>query len=409
MLRYFVSLCFALPIFLSSLISFYFIDYPAEFKFTPYLLIGISICIFAFDIFYKGADRRNYISYQAPTQRTNSLLILLGYLIISLCLLDLGIHGFVIFDPDPMAYFTFTRFERHLRHFSSLVWILAPLAFFIRGKMSRNVFLIAAVAFPILVLDRNRLLFSLFSIVATLLLFDKFAKRRLVVLGLILVISLGGLFTFSILGKHRAKEAMIENLYMSKRSEQIRVMQLSLQSSIEACTLPAAIPLSEKFVQLSSPSKLLALYISAPIFNLATLDYCNFRNSNLIKAQFVPQYPKVVIAEQIPLVSLYLNVATELLPFFTYGGWAVSVFVLLATFFILFGLVQAVQNRFNIFLYLVFLRISYCGLFFNFAPQLFTWSTLGFVIVMFILAKLSAYLNQENNLFAGVFNAVERR
>ena len=409
MLRYFVSLCFALPIFLSSLISIYLIDYPAEFQFTPYFLIGISVCIFAFDILYKQRERKSSFSYQIPTQRTNSLLVLMGYSIISLCLLDLGIHGFVIFDPDPMAYFTFTKFESHLRHLSSLVWILAPVAFFIKGKTNRAVFLIAAIVFPILFLDRNRLLFSLFSIVSTLLLFDKFAKRRLVVLGLILAISVGGLFTFSILGKHRAKEAMIENLYLSKRSEQIRVMQLSVLSTVGACVLPPLIPVSEAFTKLSSASRLLALYISAPTFNLATLDSCSFRNSNLIKAQFVPQYPKVVIAEQIPLVSLYLNVATELLPFFTYGGWAASLVVLLATFFILLGLIQAVQNRFNIFLYLVFLRIAYCGLFFNFAPQLFTWSTLGFVVLMFVLSKLSAYLNQENNLFAGVLNAVERR
>ncbi len=394
MLKYFISIFFAFPIFLSSLISLYFIDYPDEFKRTPYILIGIAIALFVFDILLHQKKNLPSFAFKGLEWRTLQLAQILGYIIVSLCLLDLVTHGLVILSPNPMAYFTFTPFEHHLRHFSSLVWILAPLAFFIKSKLNRTLFFISAFLFPVLFLDRNRLLLSLFAMGLTLLLFDKYAKNKFFIVAVSTLVAIGGPVAFSLLGTQRVQQANAQEDYLADRNEQINKMQIQNQSLINSCPVPRRIPLNDHFTKLSGFMRWTALYISSPVFNLATVDFCDFRNSEIFKSQILPYYQPIHIIENVPFVAPYLNTATELLPFQTLGGWALSIFIFILTYFILFFLIQKLVSQFDIFYYLIFLRIAYCAVFFNFAPQFYTWSTFGFVFVMLALKLINGYIRQ---------------
>jgi hypothetical protein len=97
------------------------------------------------------------------------------------------------------------------------------------------------------------------------------------------------------------------------------------------------------------------------------------------------------VVDTVPLVSPYLNVATELLPFFITGGWTFAIAIILLTFIILFYLKNKLISDFNIFTYVIFLRFFYCALFFNFAPQFYTWSSLGFILVIATLKVFDSY------------------
>jgi hypothetical protein len=47
-------------------------------------------------------------------------------------------------------------------------------------------------------------------------------------------------------------------------------------------------------------------------------------------------------------------------------------------------------NNSNIFNFLIFLRLSYCAMMMGFAPQFYTWTTFGFVVLIKTIERLSS-------------------
>lgn len=292
--------------------------------------------------------------------------------IILMGIADLVDHGVVILNP--LTYSVFLPHQAWVRHFSSLCWILGPIALCLPfSKMTKLTLLFWAFFFPVLVVDRNRLLMAFFSTVLSLYFIgigEELRKRMKIisVFSIILAIT-----CFIILGQKRAGEFSIHNQY-APQSAPIPLPR--------PCNLPRTLPAKEAFKNLSAGFQWIFLYTTTPVYNLSVQYKCETHDTSLLKAQLIPLWKKSNTVGAPYLVAYAQNAGTELMPFYMFFGAGGIFLALILEYLILRYAFYLYMKDSNIFNFLIVLRLSYCALFAGFAPQFFTWTTLGFIFVI---------------------------
>lgn len=283
-------------------------------------------------------------------------------LVAAFCVVDLTAFPIPLI-VDPTSYATFDGGRNHVRHISNLSWILPPLAMLCFRNRAVQIMLIAiGLIFPILVIDRNRLLAALFSLVLTFVLRQR--KSPLLSWKLILPLLLGGLIAFSVLGAVRS-------------------------GTLGDLTLP----LSGVFRNSPQGVKWLLLYVSAGVYNFSSIMAKDYNNADFLIAQLVPFSGSVAtLGTDIPLDAPTINVGTEFFPFLMALGWGGAMLSVLALYGMLIWSTVLLREEISLWRFLIFLRISYVSTMAVFAPQAFTWTNFGFVAVCLMIPIVAQFL-----------------
>lgn len=345
-----------------SLLALFFIITPAVlvcgFVLSPRLDLGASF---------------NCISYY---QKHKIIIFFLCVLVVLSGPLDVYVNGFKLLNPS--TYAEFNGGGRYVRHISSLCWILAPIALiFIRNKLVRNFLIVYALVFPILIVDRNRLFMSFYSLLLCLyLIFDGLprSRSRQIKKFLFWLVLILGVVVFLLIGYFRSGDAFIVESSGSQLSE-------------------GAYPLSDVFFMMPALFQQLILYVTTPLFNFATIVFYDYINHDFLLSQFSPfgrdtfdAYPYA------PVMVARFNVGTEFYPFLLYGGLQMVFFAFIFMLLSFIVVARILRKYANIFTFLIFLKISYSVIFMGFAPQFFILLNLMFVIMMLALWFFSSLL-----------------
>ncbi|MGN2248281.1 hypothetical protein ACFWZ3_16500 [Frateuria sp. GZRR35] len=282
--------------------------------------------------------------------------------VLGFCLLDLLLFPVALVD-DPHAYATMEGGREHIRHISDMCWVLPPVGLLCaRKRWLRWSLVVAGLVFPVLVIDRNRLLNGLFALALVIVLRrDEHAPlpwKRVV------LIALAGATVFSVLGMLRS-------------------------GPLEGLTLPFG------DVYRASPQgiKWLLLYISAGPYNFGAIQAKHYLDASFLIHQTVPLSGSVATAgTPIPLDSPTVNVGTEFFPFLMAWGpasAAASVFVL---YLWLHWSVRRLWPNVPLFGLLIFLRMAYVCLMAPFAPQAFIWTNVDFIVLCLLMQLFAAWL-----------------
>lgn len=284
--------------------------------------------------------------------------------------IDIYQNGFKLLDPA--SYAEFNGFGRYVRHISSLCWVFVPIAFvFFSNVRYRFVLIGYALVFSVIIMDRNRLLFSFFCLALCLILessisggnnSDSSGKSRGIVLLLIMILLFAGLGFF-----RSGEDAFaIESSGMGLSEE--------------------ALPLRDVFYYIPSLFQQVIIYITVPIFNFATIVYFNFSNDEFLLSQFSPFNRELFdVYPYAPVMVPHLNVGTEFYPFLLYGGLPLvfGSIVFMVCIFLSAGFL--LKKYPNIFTFLIFLKIAHSVVFMGFAPQFYLLLNVGFFSLMLIL------------------------
>lgn len=296
--------------------------------------------------------------------------------------IDIYQNGFKLLDPA--SYAEFNGVGRYVRHISIMCWTLVPIAFIFTRKIKfRLLFVGYALLFPIIILDRNRLFTSSYSIALCLIMAPSLPSheksvvaskknRHLFVLFFILFLIFSGLGLF----RSGADAFLVE-------------------SSGDVLS-DGALPLRDIFYYLPSLFQQVVLYITTPIFNFATIFYYDFRNEEFLLSQLAPFGRDVFDAyPYAPVMIPRFNVGTEFYPFLLYGGLplVVACVILMACSFLVAGFL--VKKRPNIFTFLIFIKVSYSVVFMGFAPQFYLLLNFAFVVLMVVLWLGALLLNKS--------------
>lgn len=349
--------------------------------------------------FFRGSSR-TAVSLEKLTElhRSRLTIIMFGWIIFFACALDLYFHGIVILNSDPNAYSTFTSTQAQLRHFSLLCWTLGPI-FFLPNihRKHRFPFLAMAILFPILALDRNRVLSSFAAIAMMFFIFPETSKNRNRAWLKIFLILFFGAFLFSKLGAKRVGDAGLHELLTNNRRSELETKKYPelgnyFQNLNQLCPRPNELPVKKWFSTQHPKLQWILTYITSPIFNFVTVSHCNWQNSDYLKAQIIPLWARLHgDPKPLPLVSPYLNVASEFMPFYLAGGMPATALAFLLIYFSLNLSAYTFCQRQDFFLFLIFMRLAYCAFTANFAPQFFIWTTFGFILLCGFLSKLNHY------------------
>ena len=140
---------------------------------------------------------RNYLGTREAFVATAFALAVLAF-----CLLDLLLFPVALVD-DPRAYATREGGREHSRHSSDMCWVLPPVGLLcVRKRWLRWALVIAGLVFPVLVIDRNRLLNGLFAVALVILL--RRDERAPLPWKKVALIALAGASVFSLLGMLRS-------------------------------------------------------------------------------------------------------------------------------------------------------------------------------------------------------------
>jgi len=355
----------------SLALVYIFFNVPQDFTLSLLsLYVIVTPIILASKILYPWALRVNE-SYLRVVQGGKHVTMakLICFIIVLSMPLDILVNGFKLLDP--LSYAEFHGYGRYIRHISSLCWILVPVAFvFVKRKGFRWMFVMAAIIFPILIIDRNRLFLAFYSIIFCIVASMPATEHRLskktsifYVFALIIVI----LMVFGLLGMFRSGDAFLVDSSGSVLEE-------------------GALPLNDLFFYLPDIFKQIVIYLTTPIFNFSTIVYYEFTNHEFLLSQLSPfdrdlfdTYPDA------PVMVKRFNVGTEFYPWLLYGGLplvALSYVFMALTFFCV---VHIFKKYANIFTLLIFLKISYVVLFSGFAPQFYLLMNLIFIVTMLFL------------------------
>jgi hypothetical protein len=293
--------------------------------------------------------------------------------------LDVYTNGLKLLDP--LSYADLDGNGRYVRHISALCWTLVPVAYIFHNDKKTKLFLITyAIAFSVIIIDRNRLLASFYCLAFCIALTPGATsqsaasiarsnrKRILILLGVVVLV-------FSGLGV--------------------------LRSGLEAFTIETSgtslregmLPLREIFYYFSPILQQIILYVAMPIFNFATVFSEGFLNQDFLLSQLSPFNRDMFDAyPYAPVLVARFNVGTEFFPWLTYGGF--SLVVLSFTFMMIcFVFAERLFKQSpNIFTLLIFLRLSYLVIFMGFAPQFYILLNIGFILMMLTLWSISSLL-----------------
>jgi len=223
----------------------------------------------------------------------------------------------------------------------------------------RNALVFIGLVFPVLVIDRNRIFAGFFSLALVIAL--RRDEHRPLPWKRIVAIVLASGAIFSILGSIRS-------------------------GSIET----VALPFSELYRSLPQGLKWLLLYASAGPYNFGAIEAKQYINASFLINQLVPMSGSVATAgTNIPLDASNINVGTEFFPFLMAWGPAGAVASMALLYAMLLWSVRRLRAAVSLFPLLIFLRVAYVCVMAPFAPQAFTWTNLGFVLLCLVLQWLA--------------------
>jgi hypothetical protein len=272
-------------------------------------------------------------------------------LILVFCALDLTLFPIPLLT-NPSSYAAMEGGRAHVRHISDMCWVLPPIGLLcVRSKWLRNALILVGFVFPVLVIDRNRIFAALYSYALVLVL--RRDPARPLPWKMIWAVALAGAVIFSVLGMLRS-------------------------GSLDFVTLP----FSPFYRHAPQGVKWLLLYITAGPYNFASMLAKHYVNADFLINQVVPLQGSVAtLGTGIPLDAPNINVGTEFFPFLLALGPAVAVAAIFVLYVMLLWSTWHWRRRLGLFPLLIFLRVSYCCLMSPFAPQAFTWTNVGFILI----------------------------
>ncbi|GGA03074.1 hypothetical protein [Dyella caseinilytica] len=343
-------------------------DLPNDYWQGVLLLAAVALVI----LFFDGIAGPRLPTPQLLRLRsyvgTRESLVGLGYagMVLLFCLLDLTLFPVPLLD-NPSSYATIEGGHEHIRHISDMCWTLPPIGWLcVRSRWLRNLLIFAGIAFPILVIDRNRIFASLFSLALVAALRRDEARplpwKLIVFLGL-----LGG-SAFSVLGMLRS-------------------------GSLDTVSLP----FSAMYRAAPEGIKWLLLYISAGPYNFGAILAKHYGNASFLVNQLVPLSGSIATAgTDIPLDAPNINVGTEFFPFLMAWGAYGAVASILVLYGLMAWSVRRVAASVSLFSLLIFLRATYVCVMSPFAPQAYTWTNFGFIGLCLVMQVLAAWLPNRN-------------
>ncbi|HEY4145060.1 hypothetical protein [Pinirhizobacter sp.] len=293
--------------------------------------------------------------------------------VVLFCLIDLALFPIPLFDK-PSSYAVMENGREHVRHISDMCWTLPVIGLLCaRSKAVRNTLVFVGLVFPVLVIDRNRIFATFFSL-ALVIALRRDENRPLPWKRIIAIVLVSGAI-FSILG------------------------------AIRSGTLDTvALPFSALYRSLPQGLKWLLLYASAGPYNFGAIEAKHYINASFLINQLIPMSGSVATAgTNIPLDASNINVGTEFFPFLMAWGPAGAVGSMAALYAMLLWSVRRLRAAVSLFPLLIFLRVAYVCVMAPFAPQAFTWTNIGFVLLCLVLQLLAWCLpvrGEPRSLFA---------
>jgi hypothetical protein len=353
-----------LPILLACGLAWLTYDLPADYLEGMSLLVVTAVATMFLDVW--GSVRLPEIArfrarHYAGTRDAFVALAFAG-LIVLFCVVDLALFPIPLFDK-PSAYAVMEDGREHVRHISDMCWVLPPIGLLCaRNRWLRNMLIAVGFAFPVLVIDRNRVFATVFSFALVLML--RRDEARPLPWKAVGFLAIAGVSTFSILGILRS-------------------------GSLETITLPfsaiyRAAPLGVKW---------LLLYASAGPYNFSAMLAKHYSDASFLINQVIPLSGSVATAgTDIPLDAPTINVGTEFFPFLLALGPLGAVVAIFALYGLLQWSVRRLHPSVPLFPLLIFLRVSYVCVMSPFAPQAFTWTNVGFIGLCLVMQVLVAWL-----------------
>jgi hypothetical protein len=358
------SVYLAVPILLACALTLLSYDLPGDYLEGMLLLAVTALGILSLDVL-AGPRLPPMPVFRARSYAgTREAFVALAYAagIILFCLLDLALFPIPLLD-NPSAYATMEGGHEHIRHISDMCWTLPPIGLLCaRSKWLRNALILIGVIFPVLVIDRNRLFASLFSLAFVVVL--RRHEGRPLPWKAVLLIGVLGASAFSMLG----------------------ILRSGTLDTV-------ALPFSDTYRAAPVGIRWLLLYISAGPYNFGAILAKHYVNASFLVNQLVPGAGSIATAgTDIPLDASNINVGTEFFPFLMAWGPVGAVASMVALYALLAWSVRRLHPAVPLFALLIFLRIAYCCVMSPFAPQAYTWTNAGFIGVCLVLQLLAAWL-----------------
>jgi hypothetical protein len=355
LLRY-PSFYLALPILISCLATFASFDLPDAYLPGALLLAGAALAIIALDLALpiRVPQAAAFREMDFVGSREGFLAVALATVVIGFCAIDITLFPIPLI-VDPSSYATLEGGRMDIRHISNMSWILPPIALLcLRSRALRAAFIAIGFIFPILVIDRNRLLAALFSLLLVIVLRRKGGAGFPWKTAVGLAMAGGG--AFSTLGTVRS--GTLEGLPM---------------------------PFSALFRASPSAAQWLLLYSSAGIYNFAAILAKGYRNTDFLVNQIVPLSGSVAtLGTGIPLDAPTVNVGTEFFPFLMAFGWIGALLSIVALYLLLLWSIVFLNATLSLFSFLIFLRVAYVCAMSPFAPQAFIWTNFDFIFLCLV-------------------------
>lgn len=353
-----------LPILLACGVTLLTYDLPGDYLQGVLLLASTALGILLYDLML-GPRLPPIARFQLREYAgTRESFVALAYAaaVVVFCLLDLALFPIPLL-VDPSSYATMEGGHEHIRHLSDMCWTLPPIGLLcVRSRWLRNLLVVIGIAFPVLVIDRNRLFASLFSL-ALVVVLRRNEARPLPWRAIMFLALLGG-SVFAVLGVLRS-------------------------GSLET----VALPFSDMYRAAPVGIRWLLLYISAGPYNFGAILAKHYLNNSFLINQLVPMSGSIATAgTDIPLDAPNINVGTEFFPFLMALGPVGAVTSIVALYLLLAWSVRRLRATVALFPLLIFLRVTYVCVMSPFAPQAYTWTNAGFIALCLVMQVLASWL-----------------
>ncbi|UPG90943.1 hypothetical protein L2Y96_03970 [Luteibacter aegosomaticola] len=298
------------------------------------------------------------VDYAGTREGFVALALAMG--VLGFCLLDVTLFPVALIH-DPSLYATMEGGHEHIRRIADMCWILPVVGMLCtHHRPLRYALILAGFAFPILVVDRNRLFAAVIGL-AMVTMFRRDPKRPLPWRSM-LVLGLAGATAFSLLGILRS-------------------------GSVDTVDLPFG------KVYRAAPAGIqwLLLYISAGPYNFASMMAKGFQNADILLAQMVPGAGAAATV-LLPLDASNVNVGSEFMPFLVAWGPGGALAAMAVLYALMCWSVRRFTRSHSLFALLVFLRMAYVCVMAPFAPQAFIWMNFGFLGLCLVLQVVAAWL-----------------
>lgn len=362
------SLYLGLPLLLACGVTLLTYDLPGDYLVGVLLLAAAGLGILLFDA-YAGPRLPPLARFRLRRYAgTRESLVALAYagVVVVFCALDLGLFPIALIS-DPSSYATMEGGHEHIRHVSDMCWTLPVIGLLCaRSRWLRYALIVIGVAFPVLVIDRNRIFASLFSLALVLAL--RRDEARPLPWKIIVFLGLLGAAAFSVLGMLRS-------------------------GSLDT----VALPFGAMYRAAPQGIKWLLLYISAGPYNFGAILAKHYVNASFLINQLVPMAGSIATAgTDIPLDASNINVGTEFFPFLMALSAPGALASIIALYALLAWSVRRLYPSVPLFPLLIFLRVAYVCLMSPFAPQAYTWTNAGFIVLCLLMQLFAAWLPNRN-------------